>query len=57
MTSPAPERVYRDTNPEIRISRDVWVALNKLKEPRDTFDDVLRRLLADAKPDQSTDLP
>jgi len=35
----------------IRIGTDLWKHLNKLKEPGDTFDDVIRRQLKNSKED------
>lgn len=32
----------------IRVRKDTWHALHSEKEPGDTFDDVLRRVLAEA---------
>jgi len=37
----------------IKVSRDTWKELNREKEPGDSFDDVLRRLLAERLEDDA----
>jgi predicted CopG family antitoxin len=39
MTTATPERVT------VKLTTEVWVILNGLKQPGETFDDVIRRLL------------
>jgi len=35
----------RDADKHIRVTEDTWVELNKRKQPGDSFEDVINRLL------------
>lgn len=37
----------RDADTHIRVTTDTWKQLNSQKEPGESFDDVLQRLLAE----------
>jgi len=37
----------RDTDQHIRVTDETWRELNQRKQPGDSFEDVLRRLLAE----------
>lgn len=36
-----------DENTTVKVKKDTWRRLNRLKEPGDSFDDVISELLAD----------
>lgn len=39
----------RKADTHIRVTEETWLDLNQLKQPGDTFDDVLQRLLDEAE--------
>ena len=43
-----------DTSITVRLDRNTWRALNALKEPAETFDAVIRRLLAEREKREGT---
>ena len=39
----------READKHIRVTEDTWKALNRRKEPGDSFDDVISRLLEESE--------